>query len=69
MDTQASTGASNPKLFRAHPQFSVSVNGNIIRSEIEGGVYLRDLSPSVSLVVPRVFSHVFVKAIRDRAHG
>ncbi len=51
MDTHASIGASNPKLFRANPHFSDSVNGNIIRSEIEGGVYLRDLSPGSALSV------------------
>jgi len=42
---------SNPELFRAHPHFSDAVNGNIIRSEIEGGVHLKDLSPGSALSV------------------
>ena len=32
-----------PQLFEPHPNFSDAVNSNIIQSEIEGGVYLRDL--------------------------
>ena len=31
------------------PHFSDAVNHNIVQSEIEGGVYLRDLSPGASL--------------------
>ena len=46
MDSQ-----SNPDLFKAQPGFPDSVNGNIIRSEIEGGVYLRDLSPGSALAI------------------
>ena len=46
MDSQ-----SNPDLFKAQPGFADSVNGNIIRSEIEGGVYLRDLSPGSALAI------------------
>ena len=37
------TETSVPDLFTAHPHWSDRVNDNIIRSEIEGGVYLRDL--------------------------
>ena len=33
-----------PKLFEPHPNFSDAVNSNIIQSEIEGGVYLRELA-------------------------
>ena len=33
-----------PELFGAHLNLSDEVNHNIIQSEIEGGVYLRDLS-------------------------
>jgi len=51
MDTQASGGISNPGLFEANPHFSDAVNGNIIRSEIEGGVYLRDLPPGSALSI------------------
>ena len=51
MDTQTLAGSPNPVLFVAHPHFSDSVNRNIIRSEIEGGVYLRDLSPGSALFI------------------
>ena len=51
MDAQASTGTPIPKLFAASPHFADSVNSNIIRSEIEGGVYLRDLPPGSALTV------------------
>ena len=44
MDTQSG-------LFAANPHFSDAVNGNIIRSEIEGGVYLRDLPPGSALSI------------------
>ena len=43
MDVQ--TTVQIPNLFVANPHFSDSVNRNIIGSEIEGGVYLRDLAP------------------------
>jgi hypothetical protein len=43
MDVQ--TTVEIPDLFVANPHFSDSVNRNIIGSEIEGGVYLRDLAP------------------------
>jgi len=51
MDTQTSTGIPQPELFAAHPHFSDSVNSNIVRSEIEGGVYLKDLSPGAILSI------------------
>ena len=51
MDRQASIDTSNPKLFRAHPHFSDSVNRNIIQSEIEGGVHLRDMPPGSVLSI------------------
>jgi len=41
----ARTTVEIPNLFVANPHFSDSVNRNIIGSEIEGGVYLRDLTP------------------------
>jgi len=43
MGADSSTGRHEPTLFAAQPYFSDSVNHNIIQSEIEGGVYLRDL--------------------------
>jgi hypothetical protein len=51
METQHSISIPNPELFIAHPSFSDSVNSNIIRSEIEGGVYLGNLSPGSVLSV------------------
>jgi hypothetical protein len=51
MNTQTSAGIPNPVLFVANPHFSDSVNRNIIQSEIEGGVYLRDLSPGSVLSI------------------
>lgn len=38
-------------MFRPHQNLSDQVNGNIIRSEIEGGVYLKDLPDSSTLEI------------------
>jgi hypothetical protein len=38
-------------MFRPHENLSDVINGNIIRSEIEGGVYLRDLPDRATLEV------------------
>jgi hypothetical protein len=38
-------------MFQAHQNLSDRVNGNIIRSEIEGGVYLKDLPEEATLEV------------------
>ena len=51
MDTQTSAGVPFPEPFVANPHFSDDVNRNIIRSEIEGGVYLRDLCPGSVLSI------------------
>ena len=52
MDENTSTGISNdPVLLAAHPHFSDTVNRNIIQSEIEGGVHLRDLPPGSVLFI------------------
>jgi hypothetical protein len=40
-----------PNLFEPHPNFSDEINRNIIQSEIEGGVHLRDLPPGTVLQV------------------
>jgi hypothetical protein len=37
--------------FRPHPNLSNEVNGNIVQSEIEGGVRLEDLRPGSTLQV------------------
>jgi hypothetical protein len=52
MDVQ--TTFEVPDLFVANPHFSDSVNRNIIGSEIEGGVYLRDLAPGSVLSLQTV---------------
>ena len=49
MDTATGIGIAEPVLFAAHPNLADPVNGNIIQSEIEGGVYLRDLPPGAVL--------------------
>ena len=38
-------------MFQPHQNLSDRVNGNIIRSEIEGGVYLKDLPDEATLEV------------------
>jgi hypothetical protein len=38
-------------MFRPHHNLSDQINGNIIRSEIEGGVYLKDLPDESTLEV------------------
>ena len=38
-------------MFQPHQNLSDRVNGNIIRSEIEGGVYLKDLPEEATLEV------------------
>ncbi|MBS1857894.1 MAG: hypothetical protein JST11_21175 [Acidobacteria bacterium] len=46
--------ASSPDisaLFEPHPNLGDRVNGNIVQSEIEGGVYLRNLAPGTLLRV------------------
>jgi hypothetical protein len=40
-----------PLLFRPHPKLGDSVHGNIVQSEVEGGVYLRNLAPGTVLRV------------------
>ena len=51
MDTQATASIPNPVLYEPNPHLSDSVNRNIIQSEIEGGVYLRDLAPGSVLSI------------------
>jgi hypothetical protein len=38
-------------MFNPHPNLSDKVNGSIIQSEIEGGVFLHDLPPSTVLEI------------------
>ena len=51
METKTSVDISVPVLFVANPHLSDSVNHNIIQSEFEGGVHLRDLSPGSVLSI------------------
>ncbi len=51
MDPNTSTGLHAPTLFAAQPYFSDAVNRNIIQSEVEGGVYLRDLPQGAVLSI------------------
>jgi len=40
-----------PPLFRPHANLADQVNGNVVQSEVEGGVYLRNLVPGTVLRV------------------
>lgn len=57
--------ASIPTLFVPHPNLSDEVNRNIVQSEIEGGVYLDDLSEGVVLRV-ETQHHWYTIVIRSR---
>lgn len=45
------TRAATPSLFTPLPHWSDQVNANIVQSEIEGGVYLSNLSPGAVLEI------------------
>jgi hypothetical protein len=51
MDTRVSASFSNPVRLGVSPHFSDGMIRNIIGSEIEGGVYLMDLSPGSALSI------------------
>ena len=38
-------------IFRPNPHLSDSINHNIVRSEVEGGVYLKDLPPESTIEI------------------
>ena len=63
MDTKAAL--PDPRPFTPHPNFSDEVNGNIVQSEIEGGVCLDDLSDGVQLEV-ETQNRWYTILIRDR---
>ena len=48
------TRAEGPGLLSALPHWSDQVNANIVQSEVEGGVYLRNLSPGTVLEIETV---------------
>ena len=54
----------SPTLFESHPNFSDEVNRNIIQSEIEGGVLLRDL-PLGAVLEVQTQNHVY-RIVNDR---
>ncbi len=43
--------ATSPQLFQPHANLSDEVNANIVRSEVEGGVFLEDLDPETTLQI------------------
>lgn len=45
------TTANHPRLFQPHKNLGDAVNACFVQSEIEGGVYLRDLPPGTVLEV------------------
>lgn len=45
------TGIEYPRLFHPHANLSDDINRNIVQSEVEGGVHLRDLPPGTILEV------------------
>jgi len=51
MDRKATAPVRIPRPFMPHPNFSDEVNRNIAQSEIEGGVYLDNLSEGAVLEV------------------
>jgi hypothetical protein len=51
MYAEPATAAFDRATLVPHPNLSDKVNHNIIQSEIEGGVYLRDLRPGAVLAI------------------
>lgn len=45
------TGIQYPRLFQPHANLSDEINNNIVQSEVEGGVHLRDVPPGTILEV------------------
>ncbi len=56
--------SASPNLFRCHPNFSDEVNGNIVQSEIEGGVFLHDLPPATVLEI-QTQHHCYLVVLLD----
>lgn len=55
-------------MFVPHQNLSDQINGNIIRSEIEGGVYLRDL-PDQSTLEVATQNRRYTLVVRDDGHA
>jgi hypothetical protein len=47
----AEAGMGQPVPFTAHPNLGSEINQNILRSELDGGVFLDDLQPGATLEV------------------
>jgi hypothetical protein len=45
------TTVEYPRLFQPHANLSDDINNNIVQSEVEGGVHLRDVPPGTILEV------------------
>ncbi|HEY7337866.1 MAG TPA: hypothetical protein VH639_23440 [Bryobacteraceae bacterium] len=58
MNTGSFGPAPDPVLYEPNPHFADAVNRNIVQSEIEGGVHLRDLTPG-SVVSIQTLNHVY----------
>ena len=62
------TAGDNPRLFQPHVNLDDDVNGNIVQSEIDGGVYLRDVRPGTVLeVTTRNRAYTILYQGRDHA--
>lgn len=51
------TSCSAPQFFRPHPNLSDAINGNIVRSEIEGGANLNSMTSGTTLEVDTRHRH------------
>ena len=51
MSTNTHVRDDDPAFFRSLPHFSDEINHNIVKSEIEGGVYLSDLPEGTKLEI------------------
>jgi hypothetical protein len=64
VDTNPSFGIPRPGSFATNAHFCDSVNCNIIRSEIDGGVHLRDLAPGSVLSI-RTTNRVYTLVVLE----
>ena len=55
-------------MFTPNPHLSDQINGNIIRSEIEGGVFLEDLPPSTVLKI-HTRNHCYTAVLLGRGEA
>jgi hypothetical protein len=55
---------TNPEMFVPSPYLDDRINHNIIQSEIDGGIFLRDLPPGKALAVTTL-NHTYVLECRE----